>query len=107
MSTVRGSPPPPPIPQAVEGEATAHLARMCRALGHPARLRILRHLKATPCCCGDIVRLLPLAQSTVSQHLKHLRDCGLIVGRSQGATTCYDLNEHLLEDLKRHLLTLL
>jgi ArsR family transcriptional regulator len=81
---------------------------MCRALGHPARLRILQHLKSAPCCCcSDIVRLLPLAQSTVSQHLKHLRDSGLIVGRSQGATTCYDLNRGLLEDLKRHLMTLL
>lgn len=107
MSTTPGLPPAPPTTAAGNEESAAHLARMCRALGNPTRIRILQHLNAAPCCCSDIVRLLPLAQSTVSQHLKHLRDSGLILGHNQGATTCYRLNRRLMDDLKQRLLTLL
>jgi ArsR family transcriptional regulator len=73
---------------------------MCRALGHPARLRILRHLKAAPCCCSDIVRLLPLAQSTVSQHLKQLKEAGLIRGEIEGPRICYCADKERLAELK-------
>ena len=68
------------------------LASRIRALGHPARLAIVRALVRAGggrCCCGDIVRGLPLAQSTVSQHLKVLRDAGIIRGEIDGPRSCY------------------
>jgi ArsR family transcriptional regulator len=61
------------------------LVRMCKALGNPTRLMILRELvKCQPCFCGGIVSKLPLAQSTVSQHLKVLKEAGLIQGYKEG-----------------------
>jgi len=79
------------------------LARLCKALGHPARVAILRQLAAMrgTCTCGEIVEQLPLAQSTVSQHLKVLKDAGLIVGEVEPPRVCYCLNERTLEELKR------
>src|SRR5262245_17436357 len=66
------------------------LARRIKALGHPARLAIVRALANTSrCSCGDIVRGLPLAQSTVSQHLKVLREAGIIRGEIGGPRSCY------------------
>ena len=66
------------------------LARRIKALAHPARLAIVRALmQANGCSCGDIVRHLPLAQSTVSQHLKVLREAGLIRGEIGGPRSCY------------------
>ena len=66
------------------------LARYAKALAHPARVAILKLLatKAT-CQCGDIVEELPLSQSTVSQHLKELKEAGLITGEIEGAKVCY------------------
>lgn len=70
------------------------LAQMMKALGHPARLQILLYLSQNPqCITGDIVSALPLAQATVSQHLKVLRDAGLICGTIEGPATCYCLCE--------------
>ncbi len=66
--------------------------RACKALGHPARLRIVKLLSATECICGSLVDQLPLSQSTVSQHLKVLRDAGLIRGEIEGPKTCYCLD---------------
>jgi ArsR family transcriptional regulator len=79
------------------------LARSCKALGHPARLAIVRYLSARrgSCTCGDIVDQLPLAQSTVSQHLKVLKDAGLIVGDLEPPRVCYCLDVRALEDFKR------
>jgi DNA-binding transcriptional ArsR family regulator len=70
------------------------IAKYAKALGHPARIAILRILagKAT-CQCGDIVEELPLSQSTVSQHLKELKDAGLIKGEIEGAKVCYCIDE--------------
>lgn len=66
------------------------LARLAAALGHPARVRILRFLLARrECFAGDIVDHLPLAQSTVSQHLKVLREAGLVRGEVSGPRICY------------------
>jgi ArsR family transcriptional regulator len=66
------------------------LARRIKALAHPARLAIVRALReANRCSCGDIVRYLPLAQSTVSQHLKVLREAGIIRGEIEGPRSCY------------------
>jgi ArsR family transcriptional regulator len=66
------------------------LARIAKALGHPARVAIVRLLAATgECMCGDIVERLPLAQATVSQHLKVLKDAGLIQGNVDPPRVCY------------------
>ncbi|MEM9729759.1 MAG: metalloregulator ArsR/SmtB family transcription factor [Myxococcota bacterium] len=75
----------------VEGpEADVELATLARALGHPARVRILRFLAArNSCICGEIVHELDLAQSTVSQHLKVLKEAGLIQGEIDGPRICY------------------
>lgn len=79
------------------------LARLCKALGHPARLAIVRYLAAQrgTCTCGDIVDQLPLAQSTVSHHLKVLKNAGLIVGEVEPPRVCYCLNERAFEELKQ------
>ena len=66
------------------------LWQMMKALGHPARMQIFRYLSENPqCITGEIVDILPLAQATVSQHLKVLRDAGLITGTLEGPATCY------------------
>lgn len=60
---------------------TEDLARFAKALGHPTRIKILKHLENQSCCfTGDLVEVIPLAQSTISQHLKELKDAGLIQG---------------------------
>lgn len=69
------------------------LAELARALAHPARVAILRHLASTgSCICGQIVDVLPLAQATVSQHLKVLKEAGFIQGEVDGPRTCYCVN---------------
>lgn len=73
------------------------LADACKALGHPARLQILRLLlEEDRCICGRIVDIMPLAQSTVSQHLKILRSAGLVVGEVEGPKTCYCADKSML-----------
>lgn len=69
------------------------LANQLRALGHPVRLSILRILaqRQNDCCCADVTQCLPLAQSTVSQHIKVLLEAGLIERRAQGTRNCYVL----------------
>ena len=70
-----------------------HLAETLKALAHPARLAIVRLLaERDECVCGEIVDDLPLAQSTVSQHLKALKEAGLVQGTVEGRTTCYCLD---------------
>ncbi len=70
------------------------LAGLAKALGHPARIAIIKYLiRARTCICGDIVDELPLSQSTVSQHLKELKDAGLIKGNISGNRVCYCINE--------------
>jgi ArsR family transcriptional regulator, arsenate/arsenite/antimonite-responsive transcriptional repressor len=78
------------------------LAHLCKALAHPVRVQILQFLATldTACVCGDIVNILPLAQSTVSQHLKILKDAGLILGEIDGPRTCYYLNHEKLGSFK-------
>jgi len=76
------------------------LAQYASALAHPARIAILKTLaKRKECVCGEIVEVLPLAQSTVSQHLKVLKDAGLIQGEVDGPRSCYCLNHQTLERL--------
>ena len=77
-------------------------AAICSALGHPARIRIIEHLKNIDhCICGEIVQILPLAQSTVSQHLKVLKAAGLVKGEVAGPRTCYCLDREMLVRFKK------
>jgi hypothetical protein len=76
--------------------AQDRFARMCKAMGHPARVRI----SVDTCVCGDIVDRLPLAQSTVSQHLKVLKDAGIVLGTIDGPHTCYCLDREALAEFK-------
>ncbi len=70
------------------------LAKYAKALSHPARVAILRLLiEKQACVCGDIVDELPLSQSTVSQHLKELKEAGLIKGDIEGVRICYCIDE--------------
>ena len=74
------------------------IAIMAKALGHPARVAIKEYLmKVDTCICGDIVNELPLAQPTVSQHLKELKNAGLIKGSIEGNAICYCIDEKALE----------
>jgi ArsR family transcriptional regulator, arsenate/arsenite/antimonite-responsive transcriptional repressor len=86
----------------VEGRgADEELALLAKALGHPARVQIVRLLvRREACICGDIVEELPLAQSTVSQHLKVLKEAGLIRGEIDGPRVCYCVEPHALRRLK-------
>ena len=83
-------------------------AQFAKALGHPARVAILQILASrNTCICGDITDQLPLAQSTVSQHLKALKSAGIIKGEIDGVKTCYCLNEKSFDELKNVLETFL
>ena len=86
----------------VEGpSADEELAALTKAVGHPARVQILRLLsRRTSCVCGDIVEELPLAQSTVSQHLKVLKEAGLIRGEVDGPRVFYCIEPRTLRRLK-------
>jgi DNA-binding transcriptional ArsR family regulator len=76
------------------------LAERMKALGHPARVAIIKLLaQQKACICGDITNALPLAQATVSQHLKALKNSGLIKGEIEGVRTCYCLNEEAVDEL--------
>ncbi len=75
---------------AADDQAVADLARVAKALGHPIRIRIVRLLLARETCvCGQIVSELPVSQATVSQHLKVLKEAGLIRGEIDGPRVCY------------------
>lgn len=70
------------------------LSTIAKALAHPARVAIIEYLaKTNVCICGDIVDVLPLSQSTVSQHLRELKNAGLIKGDIEGTKVCYCINE--------------
>lgn len=74
------------------------LADFCKSMAHPARIAILKELaKRNSCICGEIVEVLPLAQSTVSQHLKELQRAGLIKGTIEGVKSCYCINWPVFE----------
>ncbi|MBK7339185.1 MAG: winged helix-turn-helix transcriptional regulator [Saprospiraceae bacterium] len=79
------------------------IATLAKALGHPARLAIMEYLmKVDTCICGDIVNELPLAQPTVSQHLKELKNAGLIKGSIEGNAICYCIDEKALSKLQSY-----
>lgn len=77
------------------------IAMLAKALGHPARVAIIEYLmQVDSCICGDIVNELPLAQPTVSQHLKELKNSGLIKGNIEGNAICYCIDEKNLKTLQ-------
>ncbi|RZJ71752.1 metalloregulator ArsR/SmtB family transcription factor [Flavobacterium sp.] len=84
-------------------EKQNQIATMMKALGHPARIAIMEFLMTVDTCiCGDIVNVLPLAQPTVSQHLKELKNAGLIKGSIDGTAICYCIDEKSLEILQEY-----
>ncbi len=80
------------------------IAGLCRALGNPHRVKIMKILSEQPedsqCMVGSIVEQLSISQSTVSQHLKQLKEVGLIKGRIEGPSVCYCLDEDALQRLR-------
>lgn len=83
----------------VFNEADEKLARIAKALSAPAKIAILRTLaKRNTCICGEIVQVTPLSQSTVSQHLKELKELDLIQGHIEGAKSCYCINQEGFSD---------
>jgi ArsR family transcriptional regulator len=84
-----------------EPEQEGELARLAKALGHPARVRILKLLvEQDSCIAGELSDELPLAASTVSQHLKLLKEAGLIKGSVDGPRRCYCVDRSVLAELK-------
>ena len=85
-------------------EEQIEMAKLAKALGHPARIAIMDYLASVDACiCGDIVNELPLAQPTVSQHLKELKNAGLIQGNIEGNAICYCINDATLEHIKDYI----
>jgi ArsR family transcriptional regulator len=98
---------PPPkraseLPKLTGRAGERELAKLAKALGHPARVRIVRFLLARrSCVCGGIVEHVGLAQATVSQHLKVLADAGIVRGTISGPSTCYCLEPAVLRRFHR------
>lgn len=95
-----------PTEEQQRGRATPadqDLADICQALGHPVRIQMLRILLSVGrgCYCGDLVKMIGLAQSTISHHLKALRDAGLVIGEGNGAAVCYCVDRNRLRSLSR------
>ncbi|TDE09353.1 ArsR/SmtB family transcription factor [Dyadobacter psychrotolerans] len=77
------------------------IADLAKALAHPARVAIIQHLlKEKSCVCGDLVEVLPLAQATVSQHLKELKQIGILHGEINPPRVCYCINETVWQEAK-------
>ena len=90
-----------------EAQIEGELAEYFKALGHPIRMRIFRMLlEREGCICGDLVDALPLAQSTVSQHLKVMKNAGLIQGTVDGPRRCYGVDPRAMERLHHYVSTL-
>ena len=90
----------PALPVTGSPEDEAELAAIAKALGHPMRVRILRILaERRACLCGELVAELPISQATVSQHLKMLKEAGLVQGEIDGPRVCYCASGERLERL--------
>ncbi|MGC4103748.1 ArsR/SmtB family transcription factor [Ferruginibacter sp.] len=82
-------------------EKQNRMASMLKALAHPARIAIIQHLvKADACICGELVDELGLAQATISQHLKELKNAGLIQGTIEGTSVCYCIDPKVWKQYK-------
>ncbi len=81
----------------IDGDEQNRLINISKALGNPIRFEIMKFLLTHPgCITGDIVEYLPIAQATTSQHLRVLKECGLIKGEIEGTKSCYCLNEETI-----------
>jgi len=77
------------------------IARLAKVLGHPARVAILQHLmKIDTCICGDLVNEIGLSQPTISQHLKELKNVGLLKGNIEGTSVCYCINQEKWKEVE-------
>ena len=82
------------------------LANMAKAIAHPARIAILQQLiKTNSCICGDLVEDLGLAQPTISQHLKELKNAGLIKGTIEGTSVCYCIDQKVWKQYRKEMET--
>lgn len=89
-------------------EKQNELANLFRAMSHPARVAIIEYLLSVDTCiCGDIVNELPLAQPTISQHLKELKNANIIKGTIEGTAICYCINPDAIEILENYLATVI
>jgi ArsR family transcriptional regulator len=94
MAQIKTEIPPACCTLNISGKEQKRLVSMLKALGNPIRFEIVKFLVTHPgCITGDIVEYLPIAQATVSQHLKVLKDAGWISGIIEGTATCYQLDE--------------
>lgn len=85
-------------------EQQNRLAVVLKALGHPARIAILQYIiKQNSCICNDLVDELGLAQATISQHLRELKNIGIIKGNIEGTSVCYCINENVWNEIKNEL----
>ena len=79
------------------------ISSLFKALSHPARIAIVEYLLSVDSCiCGDIVNELPLAQPTISQHLKELKNANIIKGNIEGTAICYCINPEIIQKIERH-----
>jgi ArsR family transcriptional regulator len=79
------------------------MATLFKALSHPARIAIVEYLLSVDTCiCGDIVNELPLAQPTISQHLKELKNANIIKGNIEGTAICYCINLETIQKIEKH-----
>jgi ArsR family transcriptional regulator len=82
---------------------TDMVAKIFKALGHPTRIKIIELLlKRNSCICGEIVDIFPFSQSTISQHLKILKESGIVCGEIEGPKTCYCVDENVLNEFIKY-----
>ncbi|WP_435262186.1 ArsR/SmtB family transcription factor [Tenacibaculum sp. nBUS_03] len=83
------------------------IAKIAKVLGHPARIAIIQHiLKIKSCICGDLVHEIGLAQPTISQHLKELKNIGIIKGNIEGTSVCYCIDQNNWPIIQEKLLSI-
>ncbi|MDD9301675.1 MAG: helix-turn-helix transcriptional regulator [Desulfobacter sp.] len=83
---------------------TQQLAKIFKALGHPTRVKIVEHLiRINTCVCGEIVDIFPYSQSTISQHLKKLKEAGIVCGEVEGPKTYFCVDQKILEQFKTYI----
>ena len=86
-----------------ENMKTEQLAKIFKALGHPTRIQIIEHLiDINTCVCGEIVNIFPYSQSTISQHLKILKDSGIVCGEVEGPKTYFCIDKKILKQFKQY-----
>lgn len=80
------------------------VAKIFKSLGHPTRVKIVEHLiQINTCVCGDIVDIFPFSQSTISQHLKHLKESGIVCGEFEGPKTLFCVDKRILQEFKTYI----